>query len=293
VVSLVPRLKIEWVSIFFVHIVFLNRNSIPSELPAHLLALILATTGIIGIFLHIIHRGARKRLLLATPPGSIASVVALTSRSGFGELLLPYDDELTLEKKLDGLRFRLDRRTGAILADDHVREGTIADEAMLALFGEERAETMDMNHSAVESLSLLASQAASQSLRWQRSWVPAELSPLQQHSNTPRQAASVSGQPKPVQHGRGRLKKSAGSENVKPASQQVFAGVVLGKWNPTDQAASEPPVEEGDKDGDGEVDEESEDPILTAINGNGNEDLSSLGESNKGASIDGFLRRPG
>jgi hypothetical protein len=79
---------------------------------------------------------------------------------------------------------------------------------------------------------------------------------------------------------------------VKPASKQVFAGVVLEKRNPTNQAASEPPVEEGEEDGDGEVDEESEDPILTALNGNGNEDLSSLGGSNKGASIDGFLRRP-
>lgn len=154
-------------------------------MPAHLLALILVTTGIIGVFLHIIHRRSRKCLLLATPPGSIASVVALTSRSGFGELLLPYDDELTLEKKLNGLRFRLDRRTGAILADDHITEGAMgSDEAMLTLLGRERAETVDMRHSAVESSSLLAFQSAAQALPWERSWQPAGMSPLQQHSNT-------------------------------------------------------------------------------------------------------------
>jgi len=32
--------------------------------------------------------------------------------------MVPYDDELELKEKLDGLRFRLDKRTGAILADE-------------------------------------------------------------------------------------------------------------------------------------------------------------------------------
>jgi len=143
-------------------------------------------TGIIGIFLHIIHRRARKRLLLAAPPGSIASVVALTSRSGFGELLLPYDDELTHEKKLEGLRFRLDRRTGAILAEENVGDGSgmAPDEAMLALLGKERAEMVDVRHSAVESSSLLAFRTAAGPLPWGRSWAPAGMAPLQQHSNT-------------------------------------------------------------------------------------------------------------
>jgi hypothetical protein len=56
-------------------------------------------------------------LLLAAPPGSLASAIALTSRSGFGVRLVPYDDELALKEKLNDLRFRLDERTGAILAD--------------------------------------------------------------------------------------------------------------------------------------------------------------------------------
>jgi hypothetical protein len=104
--------------------------------------------------------------------------------------------------------------------------------------------------------------------------------------------ASASDEPKPVKRGRGRPRKSAvsgESKNVKPASKQVFAGVVLDKRKPTNQPANEPPVEEGEEDGDGEADEESEDLVLTAINGNGNEDLSSLGGSNKGAHIVGFL----
>ena len=54
---------------------------------------------------------------MAAPPGSIASAIALTSQLGFSDLLLPYDDEPTLEKKLNGLCFRLDKRKGAILAE--------------------------------------------------------------------------------------------------------------------------------------------------------------------------------
>ncbi|KAF8812964.1 hypothetical protein BYT27DRAFT_7158795 [Phlegmacium glaucopus] len=98
VVSLLPRLQI-------------------APVPAHALAVTLILTGFIGFFLHAINRRERRRLLLAAPPGSIASITSLTSRLGFGELLLPYDDERTLEKKLDGLRFRLDKFTGAIVAD--------------------------------------------------------------------------------------------------------------------------------------------------------------------------------
>jgi hypothetical protein len=36
---------------------------------------------------------------------------------------------------------------------------------------------------------------------------------------------------------------------MKPANKQVFAGIVLEKRNPTNQAASEPPVDEGEEDG--------------------------------------------
>jgi len=118
--------------------------------------------------------------------------------------------------------------------------------------------------------------------------------PKAHHPNDDSDAAeaSASDHPKPVKRARGRPRKSAASgqsENVKPASKQVFAGVVLEKRHSTNQTVNEPPVEEGDEDGDGEVEEDLEDLVLTAINGNGNEDLSSLGGSNKGAHIDGFL----
>ncbi|KAF8151744.1 hypothetical protein B0H34DRAFT_138353 [Crassisporium funariophilum] len=157
VVSLVPRLKID-------------------ALPAHALALLLILTGILGVFLHVINRRRRKQLLLAAPPGSIAAVVALTSRSGFGELLLPYDDEATLEKKLDGLRFRLDRRTGAIMADDLAteREGLGPDEAMLTLLGKGHHDRATGNSQAS---SYLAYQAAAGILPWEPSWEQAPRTP--------------------------------------------------------------------------------------------------------------------
>lgn len=80
----------------------------------------LILTAFAGIYAQLLHRRQRLRLLLATPPGSIASITALTSQSGFGHLLNPFDDSATLEKKLDGLRFRLDKRTGAIVAEEYI-----------------------------------------------------------------------------------------------------------------------------------------------------------------------------
>ena len=99
--------------------------------------------GIAGIYVHVKHRRAREKLWLTSHPGSIASIVALTSRSGFGELLLPYDDQATMQHKLSGLRFYLDRRTGAILADDDQGEHYAyvpmgRDDAMMSLLGHKR-----------------------------------------------------------------------------------------------------------------------------------------------------------
>jgi hypothetical protein len=70
-----------------------------------------------SIWLHVQHRRARANLSLTHTPGSIASTVALTGRSGFGDLLVPYETDASLAAKLGPLRFRLDERTGAILAD--------------------------------------------------------------------------------------------------------------------------------------------------------------------------------
>lgn len=129
--------RVRTFSVLMKHVVVELISPPCSPLPAHALACIMFLIGLIGVFLHIFNRRQRKRLLLAAPPGSIAAIVSLTSRSGFGELLLPYDDEKTLERKLDGLRFRLDRRTGAILAEESGVEGIVLgpDDAMMSLLG--------------------------------------------------------------------------------------------------------------------------------------------------------------
>jgi len=87
--------------------------------------------------------------------------------------------------------------------------------------------------------------------------------------------------PTPIKRGRGRPGKSAASGETLSSPKQVFDGVVLQKRNANYQVVGEPPAEEGDEDGEGEVDDESEDVVLAAINGTGKEDLSSLGGSNK------------
>lgn len=74
--------------------------------------------GISALIVHFFHLQSRRKIWLTSPPGSIAAIVSLTSRSGFGELLLPYDDESKMHNKLGGLKFHLDERTGAIIADD-------------------------------------------------------------------------------------------------------------------------------------------------------------------------------
>ena len=70
------------------------------------------------LVLHYLHFRQRRDIHLTHPPGTIASNVALTAHSGFGELMLPYDDQTELARALEPLRFCLDRRTGAIAVDD-------------------------------------------------------------------------------------------------------------------------------------------------------------------------------
>lgn len=72
---------------------------------------------------HVLHRGQRKKLRLSAEPGTIAAAAALVSRSGWGTLLTPYDGELTMEHKLEGLKFSFDQRTGAIVAVDEANHG--------------------------------------------------------------------------------------------------------------------------------------------------------------------------
>ena len=88
------------------------------RLPANVLSTIMFLMGTAGAVIHFLSRRERRRLLLATMPGTIAAVVSLTSRSGWGELLLPYDDRENLTEKLSTHKFGLDPRTGAIVVDD-------------------------------------------------------------------------------------------------------------------------------------------------------------------------------
>jgi hypothetical protein len=113
----VPRLYIEYVP-FFVPARPGCQLRDCRPLSAHALAAICLLAANILFFLHLWHFRERRDINLAHPPGSIASAVALTSHSGFGELLMPYDNLSALERALAPLRFGLDRRTGAIVVDD-------------------------------------------------------------------------------------------------------------------------------------------------------------------------------
>jgi hypothetical protein len=70
------------------------------------------------LVLHYMHFRQRRDVYLAHAPGTIASSIALGAHSGFGELMLPYDNQATLGRALEPYRFRLDSRTGAIIVDD-------------------------------------------------------------------------------------------------------------------------------------------------------------------------------
>ncbi|KAJ4481095.1 hypothetical protein J3R30DRAFT_3464272 [Lentinula aciculospora] len=119
-----------------------------NPLPGHALALVLFFIGFVGVFLHIVSRRQRRGLYLSTPPGTIAATIAMSAHSGFGDLLMPSDDEKTLERKLSDLRFSIDKRTGAIVANaatvspssrdlKRMSRKSVQDEAMQSLLGSE------------------------------------------------------------------------------------------------------------------------------------------------------------
>ncbi|KLO16854.1 hypothetical protein SCHPADRAFT_937561 [Schizopora paradoxa] len=87
-------------------------------LASHALAVVLFIIGLIMLFVGVQHRRERKGVFLASAPGSIASATCLTSHSGFGELLNPYDTDFEVALKMGQLLFCLDERTGAITAVD-------------------------------------------------------------------------------------------------------------------------------------------------------------------------------
>ncbi|KAI0344122.1 hypothetical protein BDW22DRAFT_1372815 [Trametopsis cervina] len=95
----------------------LTERLIVDNVAGHALASALIIVGLTGLAIHIAHRQVRARLHLTAHPGTIASVVALTAHSGFGELLYPFDTKRDIRRKLRDMRFSLDPRTGAIVAD--------------------------------------------------------------------------------------------------------------------------------------------------------------------------------
>ncbi|KAG1858479.1 hypothetical protein F4604DRAFT_1794294 [Suillus subluteus] len=109
-------------------------------LPAHLLSVLFICIGISSLIVHILHKRSRRNLWLTSPPGSIAAIVSLTSRSGFGDLLLPYDDVSRMKSNLTGLTFRLDKRTGAIVAEEDF--GVVNTSDNTALLGGKRGYSM-------------------------------------------------------------------------------------------------------------------------------------------------------
>jgi len=88
-------------------------------LASHALAVILIVIGCLMLFVGIRHHMVRRGVYLASAPGSIASGTSLTSHSGFGMLLNPYDTDAEIAAKMGQLLFSLDRRTGAITAIDN------------------------------------------------------------------------------------------------------------------------------------------------------------------------------
>ncbi|KAF8443930.1 hypothetical protein L210DRAFT_1002698 [Boletus edulis BED1] len=100
-------------------------------LPAFILSSLMIAIGFVGFGVHYLHRRARRRLWLTSPPGSIGAIVSLTSRSGFGQFLLPYDDERKMQERLSGLTFCIDERTGAIVAEEDFGAVESSDEVAL------------------------------------------------------------------------------------------------------------------------------------------------------------------
>jgi hypothetical protein len=95
---------------------------ITRSLPTHLLFSLCMLVAGVTLGLHTWHVRQRRDIYLTQLPGSIGSALALTSHSGFGQLLMPYDDRVACSRALAPLRFCLDRRTGAIVVDESVKD---------------------------------------------------------------------------------------------------------------------------------------------------------------------------
>ena len=87
------------------------------KLSTHALAALLIFMAVSMSILQWVHRKERRRLFLAGPPGSIASDVSLTSSAKFGLLLNAGDTQKDMRRKLQGMRFGIERATGQIIVE--------------------------------------------------------------------------------------------------------------------------------------------------------------------------------
>jgi hypothetical protein len=115
------------------------------RIPGHILSSLCMFTAAVTFVLHLLHFRQRRHIYLAHSPGSIGSAVALTWRSGLGELLLPDENAAELSHALRPLRFCLDRYNGAIIVDRRAMAemGQMSDlgpkdESTTALFGNDQ-----------------------------------------------------------------------------------------------------------------------------------------------------------
>lgn len=90
-----------------------------SERNAHCLAALLLVVAITGAILHIIHSRQRRKIYLATTPGSMAHYMALVPTTGApaseNSFLSATDSKKIMRRKLDGVEFMLDEQTGCII----------------------------------------------------------------------------------------------------------------------------------------------------------------------------------
>jgi len=110
------------------------------RIPCHCLSSICILTAAVLLVLHFMHHRQRRNIRLAHNPSTICSAVALTWHSGFGDMLMPYENEAEFSRRLASLRFCLDRSTGAIVVADsaiakagEVSKPTLKDETTIAL----------------------------------------------------------------------------------------------------------------------------------------------------------------
>ena len=86
-------------------------------MATHLLSVGLIVFGILGVVIHFLHKSEREPLILQHSPGTIASAVAITSDSDFGQLIHGHQRTEDIIQALRDKRFRIDRTTGKIVVE--------------------------------------------------------------------------------------------------------------------------------------------------------------------------------